>query len=290
MKKKSPLLVLTLILTFSTLVHAQTYEFISTLQEALDTKTQVLITLKNNNNYTGEVISIDEESVAVETDDGVFNIIYERIKSVRILDANDPTSGWFDNPASNKLFISQSGKMLEPGSGYYQNTLIFFSNFAYGVSKNLSLSLGFSMIPDLGIENQLYAIGVKTGTTLNEHFDLSASLRYYTLLDEGVGITSIFSSLTYSNKKLDLTGGAGFGFAEGNSSDLLLIFGGQYRLTQRFAFVSENVLLPSVDKGVISITSIGGRLISKRSAFDLGFFVPEDADLFIPFASYAIKF
>lgn len=290
MNKSHQLIIIVFSLLFSTLVQAQTNEFISTLQEALDAKTPVLITLKNDNNFTGEVSSIDEESVAIETEDGVFNIIFERIKSVRILDANDPTSAWFDNPASNKLFISQSGKMLEPGSGYYQNTLIFFSNFAYGISKNFSVNLGFSMIPDLGINNQLYALGVKTGTKINEHFDISATLRYYTLLDEGVGITSLFSSVTYSNKKLDLTGGAGFGFAEGTSSDLLMIFGGQYRLTQRFAFVTENAIIPSIDDGAISITSFGGRLISKRSAFDLGFFVPEEADIFIPFASYAIKF
>lgn len=274
----------------SSSINAQTSSNIAILQEALDEGNEVLITLKSNRSFLGSIVSIDEESVKIDTEDGVFDLNYDRIKDVRIIDPSDRTSKWYHNPASNKLFVSQTGKMLDPGSGYYQNTIIFFSNVAYGISKNFSVDLGFSMIPGLGFENQLFSVGIKAGKSLNESFDISASLKYYRVFETDAGVTSLFSSATYSKNRLHLTAGAGLGLVEGESTNLLLILGGQFRISQRFALVTENFILPSSGTDSIPIISFGGRFISKKNAFDLGFFVPDDSGVTIPFVSYTIKF
>lgn len=267
---------------------AQENTFKDIFIEAKNNNQEVVVTLKNNSTFTGKVITVDDSSAGVETKDGLFNFNYDRIKEVKIVDVNDVTSGWYKNPSENKLFISQTGKMLESKSGFYQNTLLFFSNFAYGISNHISVDLGFSMIPGLGAENQLFSAGLKTGTSLNEKFDVSVSAKHYRLFDNDIGVTSLSGSITYSSKHIDLTAGSGFGIAEGTSSNPLVILGGQLRVSQRFALLSENLILPSEDD-VVPLVSFGGRIINTRSVFDIGFFTSEDIDALIPFVSYTVK-
>ncbi|MEO9887491.1 MAG: hypothetical protein ABJR05_09205 [Balneola sp.] len=276
-----------LILSFN--AFGQTSQFKATFIKAQQENRQVTVTLSNGNTYVGSVVSVDEESAGVQTKDGVFNFRYERIESVKIYNPDDKSSGWRDNPAKNKLFISQSGKMLDSGSGYYQNTYIFLSNFSYGLTKNISIDAGFSMIPGLGIDNQLFTVGAKVGTSFNNTLSISGNIKYYKVFDVDQGITSVFGSATYSKKQLDLTGGAGIGFADNSSSDPIFIIGGQYRVSERFAFLTENIILPAGDSGSEALISFGGRILNSKSAFDLGFFTV-DGDAYVPFISYTVKF
>lgn len=288
MNVKRALFSLSFIFLFSFSVFGQVSKFKATFIKAQQEKKEVVVTLSDGNTFTGLVKSISEESAGVETKNGVFNFRYDRITDVKIIDSTDQTSGWKDNPAKNKLFITQTGKMLDKGSGYYQNTYIFFSNFSYGISNSISLDAGFSMFPGLGIENQLYTVGAKIGTSLNSTLYISGNVKYYKILDFDEGVTSLFGSITYSKSRLDLTAGTGVGFADNNSSNALLIIGGQYRVSERFAFLSENIILPAGDTNSEALISFGGRFISTKSAFDLGFFSIEET--LFPFVSYTIKF
>jgi len=275
---------------FSLNAYSQTSKFKATFLEAQQENKQVAVTLKNGNTYLGSVVSVDEQSAGVQTKDGLFNFRYARIENVRIYNPDDKTTGWSDNPAKNKLFITQTGKMLDKGSGYYQNTYIFFSNFSYGISHYLSVDAGFSMIPGLEIENQMFTAGVKVGTSINNTLYIAGNIKYYKFFEIDEGVSSLFGSITYSKNSLDLTAGTGIGLglANGSSSDMLLILGGQYRISERFAFISENIFLPTGDDESTSLISFGGRIIGSKSAFDLGFFGIEETP--VPFISYTIKF
>lgn len=277
---------LSFIFLFSFSVFSQISQFKATFIKAQQENKEVVVTLSDGNTYSGYVDSISETSAGVKTKNGIFNFQFDRISNVKIIDPNDKSSRWKDNPAKNKLFISQTGKMLDKGSGYYQNTYIFFSNFSYGVSNSFSIDAGFSMFPMAGIKNQLYTVGAKVGISLNSTLFVSGNVKYYTFSNEGV--TSLFGSITYSKSRLDLTAGTGIGFAQNNSSNALLIIGGQYRVSERFAFLSENIILPTGDPNSVALISFGGRFISTKSAFDLGFFSVEET--LFPFVSYTIKF
>lgn len=277
-----------LLLTLSFSVSAQISQFKATFIKAQQENKQVTVILTNGNTYVGSIISVEEESAGVETKDGVFNFRYDRIKNVKIYNPDDKSTGWRDNPSKNKLFITQTGKMLDKGSGYYQNTFIFFSNFSYGITNGISVDAGFSMFPGLGIENQMFTAGAKIGTSLNSTLYVSGNIKYYRVFDIDEGITSLFGSITYSKSQLDLTASTGVGFADNSSSNALLILGGQYRISERFAFLSENIIFPSGDAGSDALLSFGGRIIGSKSAFDLGFFGIEE--ILFPFVSYTIKF
>lgn len=289
MNVKRVLLTLSISIIFSFAALGQISKFKSTFIKAQQENKEVVVTLSDGNTFSGFVVSIDEESAGVKTPDGVFNFRYDRIANVSLVDINDETSRWKDNPAKNKLFIFQTGKMLDSGSGYYQNTYIFFSNFSYGITDNLSVDAGFSMFPGLGIENQFYAVGAKLGTTVTNKLALSVNAKYYNVFDSEEGITTLFGSGTYSSGKIDLTGSAGLGFYDSENSEPIFIFGGQYRLSDRFAFLTENIILPTGDPTSEALLSFGGRIISTKSAFDLGFFFVE-GETFVPFLSYTVKF
>lgn len=275
------------ILCFSSQLFAQQSKFKAVFLEAKDTNQPVSVTLLNDNVYSGMVVSVNDESVGIETDDGVFNIRYDRIKNAEIIKDGQIIKTWKENPSANKLFIFQTGKLLEAGSGYYQNTFIFFSNFAYGISDYVSVDAGFSMLPGAGIDNQLYTAGLKVGTSVSSTFFVSGSLKYYTILDSSDGFFTVFGSATYAKNKLDVTASLGVGLS-GEDSDLITVFGAQYRVSDRFAFLSENIILPT-GGGSEPFLSFGGRVIATKSAFDLGFFTIS-GDFIAPFLSYTIKF
>jgi hypothetical protein len=288
MNVKRALFSLSFIFLFSASSTAQISKFKATFIKAQQENKEVVVTLSDGNTFSGFVESIEEESAGVKTKDGVFNFRYNRIVDVKIVDPEDQSSRWKDNPSKNKLFITQTGKMLDKGSGYYQNTYIFFSSFSYGVTNSISLNTGFSMIPGLRIDNQMFAVGAKIGASLNSTLYVAGNIRYYKIFDVDEGVTSVFGSITYSKNRLDLTASTGLGFADNSSSDLLVIVGGQFRVSERFAFISENIVLPSGEASSEALISFGGRIIASKSAFDLGFFSFEET--LIPFVSYTIKF
>lgn len=283
-----PLSILLLLLSAPQLL-AQNSEFKAVFLQAKSNNQTVAVTLKNGNVFSGTVTTVDEESAGVQTSDGVFNFRYDRIESVKIVKPGEVTSKWRENPSKNKLFIFQTGKLLDSGSGYYQNTYIFFSNFAYGISDHFSVDAGFSMIPGLGLDYQLYAIGAKVGTSISNTLYISGSLKYYTVYDANEGVSTLFGSATYTKNQLDLTASIGMGINSSDGANIITMLGGQYRVSDRFAFLSENIILPAGDGETPTLLSFGGRIISNKSALDLGFFAFA-GDFIAPFVSFTIKF
>lgn len=273
----------------SVTVFGQRSQFKATFIKAQQENKEVVVTISDGNTFSGFVESIGEESAGVKTKDGVFNFRYDRIVDVRIVNSEDESSRWNENPAKNKLFVFQTGKMLDAGSGYYQNTLIFFSNFVYGITENISVDAGFSIFPAIGIENQLYSIGAKIGTSIGETLFISGNIKRYRLFDGYEYINTAYGSVTFSKKRLDLTGSTGIGFAKSESTKPIFIVGAQYRVSEVFMLLSENLHLPSGNSSSETIYSFGGRLIIVKSAFDFGF-ATENGDDFFPIISYTLKF
>lgn len=266
---------------------AQESKIRSILINAQETQTEVVVVLNNGDNYVGLVTDIDTDLVSIENEDGVFSLRISRIREVRLVDSKDRTSRWYPNPSDSRLFLTQSGKMIPKGEALYQNTYIFVSNFSYGISKNFSANAGFSMIPGIGIDNQLFLVGAKLGISLNESLLLSANTNFYGV--DGGSLGTIFSSLTYSKNALDVTGGLGIGFAEGGTSEPIFIFGAQYRTGKRFALLTENLVIPTGVGEIEPLVSFGGRFIGPRITADLGFFSDKSLETLVPIVSFAVK-
>lgn len=267
--------------------NAQYDDIIQILNTASETDAEVKIELEDGNRIIGYVIVAGKMSVELENANGSFNILYRQIKSVSILNSEDPAAEWYTNPAQNRLFVTPSGRMLDSGDGYYQNTYIFFSNFTFGASKYVSITGGFSMIPAIGISNQLFTLGAKVGTNINQNISVSGTATFYKL-EEELNLGTVYAAGTYSKGRGDVTAGVGVGISEGTATDPMFIIGGQFRTSERFAFLTENLFIP-IEGEVEPILSLGGRFIGERITADLGFFTSSAIDTFIPFVSFAVK-
>lgn len=273
----------------SSATFAQTSKFKAVFLEAKEKGIDVFVTLINDNTFTGSVESVDDESAAIKTKDGIFNFNYNRIRLVELVNDSDPTTRWFINPAANKLFVTQSGRMSEAGSGYYQNTYIFFSTLSYGATKNITLSGNFSMIPGLDFNDQLFAASAKVGANISKNVSISGTASAYSIFDSGPNFATIFGATTYSWNQLDLTGGLGLGITEDSPTDIIYIIGAQFRVTERFALLSENFVFPEGNGNSIPIGILGGRFIGQNIAADLGFLVGQDIGTIVPFVSFTVK-
>tara|TARA_R110002096_G_scaffold183757_16_gene361961 strand:- start:12015 stop:12887 length:873 start_codon:yes stop_codon:yes gene_type:complete len=290
MKFKVLYLSAAVLLLGSSVTMAQVSKFKAVFIEAKENGQEVFVTLTNGNTFSGFVEAVDDLSAGVKTKDGVFNFKYDRIKSVELVDDNDPTTRWYKNPAANKLFITQSGRMSEAGSGYYQNTYIFISTLSYGVTKNITLSSNFSMVPGLDFSEQLLSGSVKIGTNVSENLSVSGTASYFSGFDADIGFSTIFGATTYSWNRLDLTAGLGLGITEDGASDLMTIIGAQFRVSEKFALLSENFVFPSGEGDLIPIGVLGGRFIGQTIAADLGFIVGDGVGAMVPFVSFTVKF
>jgi hypothetical protein len=74
---------------------------------------------------------------------------------------------------------------------------------------------------------------------------------------------------TYGTPNLSFTGGAGYGFVDGEVADKpMVMVGGEARMTRRTSFVTENWIFPGVDEPVISY---GVRFFGEKLSVDLAF-------------------
>ncbi len=290
MRFKALYLSVAVLLLGSSVTMAQVSKFKAVFMEAKENGQEVFVTLTNGNTFSGFVEAVGGLSAGVKTKDGVFNFNYDRIKSVELVDSKDRTTRWYKNPAANKLFITPSGRMTEAGSGYYQNTYIFFSTLSYGVTKNVTLSGNFSMIPGLGVNNQLFSLSAKVGTNVSDNLSVSGTASYYSVFDSDYGFSTVFGATTYSWNQLDLTAGLGLGITDESTSDLIFILGAQYRVSEKFALLTENFVFPGDGGDLIPIGILGGRFIGQRIAADLGFLVGDDIGAMVPFVSFMVKF
>lgn len=285
---KNKLLLCLLCYIFSSQIAlAQSTDIHDALEKAAATDEVVQIILNDNSTVTGKILEVDSNTVKISSENGIFLLRLIKIQEVKIINTDDFSSNWYANPARNKLFITPSGRMLEPGSGYYQNTYIIFSTLSYGISEHFTVSGSISMIPSLGIRNQFFSLGVKVGSNISKNISISGTASYYSIIDYSFG--SIYTAGTYSKGRGDLTAGLGMSFTrEGNSSPILIL-GGQLRVSEGFAVISENVIFSDNFEQGLAIGSLGGRFIGKKIAADLGFFTGSGLDAFVPFASFTVK-
>lgn len=133
------------------------------------------------------------------------------IDKIKRIDADEADKGWFANPNVSRMFFTPTGQMLEQGSGYYQNVFVFFSNFAYGFTDHITASAGLTMIPWIGLENQLFLLTLKGGTEISKHHHVAAGISAFLIpaSDEESSITAPYALYTYENSGIKLTGGIG---------------------------------------------------------------------------------
>src|SRR6185436_15742676 len=118
----------------------------------------VTITLKDGGTLVGTVVQEDETSLTLRTASGTeLKLPREAIASREARDAKggSPASSPLSDPNDSRLMFAPTGRPLGKGNGYFSDHYVLFPGFAYGLTKNVSVAGGVSVIPALGLSQQV---------------------------------------------------------------------------------------------------------------------------------------
>lgn len=223
-----------LFLFFPVLVQAQ----ISPNEVQADSTKTVEITLTDNSRQVGQILSVSSTELELQKENERTFIELSRVRSIRQVDTSKRGYDWFENPNVSRLLISPTARPLEKGTGYYQNIYVFISGAAYGITDNVAITGGFSMIPGLGITDQLYFVSGKYGRQVGENHYLSGGIGLVSVGGAEDALVFGYGNYTYEFNRGSLTTGlTGFNLPSEDVGTTTILFGGDYRISQRIAFV-----------------------------------------------------
>lgn len=177
----------------------------------------------------------------------------------------------FRNPNVTRLYFAPTGRMLAKGEGYFSDFYIFFPGVNVGLTDRVSIGGMMSVIPFVGLEDQLYFLTPKVGLVQSEKVNLAvgALLAGWAGVGERQTAGILYGVGTWGAEDGSLTAGLGYGFVNGDiGSSPFVMLGGERRVSNRVSFVTENWMLPGGEYG---LGSGGIRLMGKGMAVDFGF-------------------
>lgn len=243
--------------------------------------------------FIGRIVEVTEDEVKFDSEVGVVSIDIAKIVEIKEVPATSFKQGayWFPNPNDTRLLFAPTGRSLKAGTGYFADYYIFFPMVAYGITDNITIAGGMSLIPGLNIAEQLFYFTPKVGFDMN-NTSIGTGVLIAALPGEDLPTVGIMYGVgTLGNADNNITAGMGFGFVDWEFSEKpFLMLGGQYRLSRRFSFVSENWLFPGLDEPFLS----GGiRFFGEKISVDLALVLPvstESEFLFVPYIDFVIIF
>ena len=249
----------------------------------------VTIRLKDGSSLRARIVAEDESGLKIVTVGGLAMEI-ARASVDRIEGGGGDTPRPSDSNYTRLLF-STTGRPLKKGEGYFSDHYVVFPGVAYGLTDNLSVSGGLSVVPGLGLSDQLYYASARLGKQFSERVAVSGGA----LLARGgdgeadtLGLGFVMATLGRPDKSLTLGAGVARTVSEeyyteyvghewqGNfrnkaSYTPVVMIGGTARVSPRLALVSENWLILSEGfKLSEQPFAVGVRFLGDRLTADVG--------------------
>lgn len=252
------------------------------------TKIQV-ITLRDGSSLVGRIVSVSADSLDFQMGIGRVPVAIRDIRGITETDSGRIHDGqyWFPNPNATRLFFAPTGQMLKRGEGYFADYEVFFPGFAVGVTDNISIGGGVSLLP-AGVDEQVYYVTPKVGMSFGEQLHLAAGVLFAGTQGGTGGV--YYGVGTVGDGDGSATIGLGYGFAGGKiESKPVAMLGGEKRIARRIALVSENYLLPISENNIVY--SFGIRFMGEKLTTDLALFNVSGSDIIgLPYVDFVFKF
>lgn len=250
-----------------------------------------IITTQDKSTVIGRIVKIGEQDIQFKTDFGEITIPIQKINSIEIVPRSSIKGGkfWFPNPNATRLFIGNTARMLKKGDGYFADYYLFFPAISYGITNNISIGGGMSLIPGVDPDKQIFYFVPKIGVTATKNLNLATGALIIKIPDVDdeddsplVGVINIVG--TYGTPNSSITFGLGYGFVDDEIAEKpMILIGGEHRISRRLALVTENWLLPGVDDPLISY---GVRFFGEKISVDLAFLNVLSGDAIFPGIPY----
>jgi hypothetical protein len=161
--------------------------------------------------------------------------------------------------------FAPTGRPLRKGDGYFSDHYVVFPGFAYGLTDNVNVSGGFSVVPGLNLEEQFFYVSSTVGWKLSKKAAFSlgglyatgseaneagallfgvASLVERPVVERGLGLAATRNEeLFYDAHDRYVRSERRWSFREAP----ILMVGGTFRVSKRISLVTESWLLAGRD-------------------------------------------
>ena len=258
---------------------------------AAPSDTLYTISLIDGSRINGHIIERGRELITIETPAGVeMTIRRSSIESIRAVRGRQTNGGVrrYD-PNSGRLVYTPTGRPREAGEFIFADHMLFMPSLTYGLTDNVGLLAGMSIVPGIGLSDQILYAAPQVGYSFNHIAAASAGAMFVHVGGENVGV--MFATGTLGSPDKSLTIGYGVPFALGGdiSTVGVLIAGGELQLSNSVALISENWFAIDGADELGHLFSAGVRLFGDNISVDLvGLYNEEFGASFpIPWVSFS---
>ena len=257
----------------------------------------VSISLTDGTQLEGIITQETEAHILVETLSG----LEIKVPRMSIVAIKKRRAGAFSRPDPNytRLMFAPTGRPLRQGDRYFFNHYVFFPGMAYGFTDRLSMAAGLSVVPGLGLSEQILSVAPKFSLYDSGDVALSAGVLYMNVADEGAGGMA-FVVGTKGTPDKSFTCGIGLGYIAEEDENVdfaehpVLLLGGNIRLSESMALVSENWIITGEDLGLdqqplgLALRFFGPKIAVDAGAIIIGEVLKEGFP--IPWLSFVYNF
>lgn len=283
------LAVITCLFTSGNSARAQSASDVRSRMTVPDSAHLQIVTLTDGSTIFGRIVTVNTDTVSFQTGAGTMQLSVRAIRDIRLISNEDVREGdyWFPNPNSTRLFFAPTGEQLKQGEGYFSDYELFFPGVAIGVTDNISIGGGISLIP-ASASDQIYYVTPKIGFSPSDKVHLAGGVLF---AGTNGGTGGIYYGVgTFGDGNGSVTVGGGYGFAGGKiQSKPVGMLGAEYRISRRLGVVTENYLLPVADNNVLY--SFGFRFMGEKLTTDLALANVSGSNIIgIPYVDFVFRF
>ena len=262
---------------------------------------QVVLTLRDGTTLVGQIEKEQGGKITFRTSGGVgIELLASDVSGIeRAPQEADGGLYQYHDPNYTRLFFAPTARTLKGGTGYFADYYIFFPSLAYGATDRLTLYGAMSIIPGLGLSEQLFFFAPKLGIVQEESFALAAGFMAIDIPESDIIPGIVYGVSTWGTKDSSLTAGAGWGWVrdEGDWEYMdrpMIMVGGEHRVASSMKLLTENWWVPIDEAKKHPILSFGVRFFGEHLAADIGFFHVVGSGMegfpFIPWVDFAYNF
>jgi hypothetical protein len=281
-------LIIFILIIFTQLFSTEKSEGVISLTIPDSTQVQIL-TVEDGSSFIGRIIEAGEEELKFETKYGVLTFSIFEITELKLVSKDQFKEGkyWFPNPNCSRLFFAPTARMLKKGEGYFADYFVFFPTFTFGVTNNITLGGGFSILPGADLDEQIILFTPKVGLKTSKKMDLAIGA-LVVKLPESTSAGILYGVSTFGSLDKSVTFGLGYGYFDDELADKpIVVLGGEYRTSRNISLVTENWLVPEKDTPVLSF---GLRFFGEKISVDFALIFPMEKDVLVfPYIDFIYK-
>jgi hypothetical protein len=255
-----------------------------------------MLRTRDGSTLLGRLVAETPDTIRFETAGGLLVLPRASVAELRRIDSGDVHDGeyWFPDPNSTRLFFAPTGRMLKRGEGYFNDTYVVLLQFVAGLTDNVTLGGGFSVIPSSDLTQNVLYLSPKIGLISTGDLDVAVgALVGFAGHTNGSGGV-LYGVATKGGPDGSVSVGTGWLYSGKNvSSNPVFMLGGGLRISRRATLISENYVFSGF--GTHAAAMYGVRFFGEKLSVDLAFVNAFGRDVNqyfpgIPYVAFSTRF